>query len=353
MSAKSLVFLTLVALVTLASCGSDAGRNATGDAAPDDALPADVADVADVAMDDAGPDASDAPRVPMAMAFERIAPGMSDSIRAVHVGPGGEIFAGGGFPGVRCFCSGSWRDHAEGISPLLVTGLWGDASGLKLAGGGANRIWNLDGSSWTLAAEIDSSCSVGAKVFGLRDGYGIGMCSYYSGVVRFKVGDPSATERASGLQFQTRDGFAFARDDAYVLATDGIRHYGGGPWADVSSWPLEPVPVQRERVAFQAIWAPRDAELVVVGHSGVVLIRRAGVWKAEDSVTDADLNDVWGHPQVGTYAVGSRGTVIFSDGTSWQVVPVPATADLHAIHGLPDGTVVIVGDDGTVLRSIR
>jgi hypothetical protein len=84
-----------------------------------------------------------------------------------------------------------------------------------------------------------------------------------------------------------------------------------------------------------------------------VLIRRAGVWKAEDSVTDADLNDVWGHPQVGTYAVGSRGTVIFSDGTSWQVVPVPATADLHAIHGLPDGTVVIVGDDGTVLRSIR
>jgi hypothetical protein len=365
MPTRPSVLQTLLALLATSTCqsderppGADAGH---GDlASPVDSLASELSSATDadpVPQPDAslGVDggAGEGPRPIEVAAFEPVAPGISDSLRAVFVAADGAICVGGAFLGIRCFRAGGWTDHQEGIAPYSVSGLWGDDSGLKLASGGAKRIWSSDGTRWTLVAEMDGSCSVGPKVFGLTDGHVVGTCSYYSGLARFKLGDPDAAQRASGLTFLSRDAFAFSAEDVFVLAAQGIRRYRGGPWTDVASWPAEPIPAGQASSVFDGIWSPAHDELVAVGQAGVVVARKGGVWQAEDSGTEADLADVWCAPGVGCYAVGKAGTIIFRDGTSWRRVQVPTSADLHAVHGLADGTVVVVGDAGTVLRAAR
>lgn len=95
-----------------------------------------------------------------------------------------------------------------------------------------------------------------------------------------------------------------------------------------------------------------DSTVVAVGDRGAILRRDEKEWKCVETVTSADLQDVWGSSVSDIWAVGGSGAIFHFDGTTWQAVAVAGLAGigLRSVSGNSATNVWAVGEKGTVLH---
>lgn len=140
-------------------------------------------------------------------------------------------------------------------------------------------------------------------------------------------------------------------DDVWAVGEAGIiLRWNGTYW-------LSPNRPQVHK-AMNGIWVGEDTaqaagDIWAVGDVGTVLHRDGqGIWACPTSITDANLNDIWGSASSDIWAVGSQAAIFHWNGSTWSQVAAPSgvTADLKAVAGSDGSDVWVAGSAGTVLH---
>ena len=91
-------------------------------------------------------------------------------------------------------------------------------------------------------------------------------------------------------------------------------------------------------------------ELWSVGHVGMALRLRGGVWEQVPTGTSVDLHGLWGTAPDDLWAVGDEGTILHYDGAAWSRVESGDTVPLTALWGSGRRDVWAAGYHGHVLH---
>ncbi len=114
-------------------------------------------------------------------------------------------------------------------------------------------------------------------------------------------------------------------------------------------WTAETSTTQENLSAVTAL-GPDDVYAAGGQAKGVILHRKAGVWKAE--AADLMLGAIYGMAVVGTdlFAVGDNGTVAHLSGGSWTLETTPMQANFHGVYGKTVTDVYAVGEQGGIVH---
>ncbi len=93
--------------------------------------------------------------------------------------------------------------------------------------------------------------------------------------------------------------------------------------------------------------------IYAVGDGGTILRYKDGAWSSMTSLTDVQLNGVWGSSGSNVYAVGVEGTIRRYDGNvagTWTGLSSGTTLALRHVWGCSATDIFFVGDEGTIRR---
>ncbi|HEX6277920.1 MAG TPA: hypothetical protein VFZ53_32980 [Polyangiaceae bacterium] len=135
-------------------------------------------------------------------------------------------------------------------------------------------------------------------------------------------------------------------NNVWAVGTEGgIARWNGAAW---SHFPSDVT------ADLNALWNDAD-EFWAVGASGTVARwegRGVGGPVTQESVTDVDLNAVWGTSRDDVWVAGDAATLLHFDGSEWRRVNLEAigpTVDFEAMTGTPLGAMWLTTSEGRVL----
>lgn len=99
------------------------------------------------------------------------------------------------------------------------------------------------------------------------------------------------------------------------------------------------------------VWVAPDKTVIAVGGHGTVLRSNGAGWSSIQSNTTEDLYAIWGTSLQDLWAVGSNGKIIHWNGMGWFSSPSNTSNFLYAVWGSGPSDIWAIGDAGTILHS--
>jgi hypothetical protein len=238
-----------------------------------------------------------------------------------------DVFAVGTSGTVWRFNGTSWGSTFVGTWTDL-RGVWGTAATDVFAVGYGGSIFHFDGTSWTAMVSGTSSALYAVWGSSSKDVYAVGE---YGMIVHY---DGTAWSTIPGIPLYTFYSiWGSSSADVYAASGSGLMHFNGTAWSAVAGaewaygvWGTSSSSVYTAGGSLrsfngstwstmtgssgaQALWGSSPSEILAVRSSGQVASWNGTTWSSFATVSDRDLNGVWGTATSDVYATGTNWTL--------------------------------------------